>query len=313
MRGTGPVQAEIAAKNAVASLTFRTLGQGWASCVDVFVEVANVSQLNGRLLTPDGQSVRRPSPDFELYRAWAHLRRVMSGPDRGAWMTARLRVSSDGRYSMDFEWDERPVWPGSVDAEGVIHNGDDVDRSALLNDLRRYPREARMTPAWLADLQAAPRTSFRNDVWPDELRAMQGNADWLRLAEGIKRLLSDAILDDDLDLLEDDELADGLLQDVLYEVDTRRFLAMAAVVRSSAAVRCEADATDIDLSGNARQMLFGNPSTAAAVEATRDAIEALVAFERSVVTPANPDPGSRPLSLRTGPLGASDTARRQQR
>lgn len=243
------MEAEIRAKNAVASLTFHTLGQGWASCTDVFVEVANTSQLNGALLTSDGQFVRRPSPDFELYRAWAHLRKVMSGPDRGAWMTARMRVSSDGRYSMDFEWDERPVWPVSVDAEGTIHNEDDIERSALLDDLRRYPREARMTPGWLADLQAAPLPTFHDDVWPDELRAMQGNADWLVVAKGIKRLLSDAALDDDLDQFEDDELADGLLQDVLNEFDARRVLAMAAAVRSSASVQLEPDTTGIDLSG----------------------------------------------------------------
>ncbi len=137
---------------------------------------------------------------------------------------------------------------------------------------------------WLADLQAAPLPTFHDDVWPDELRAMQGNADWLVVAKGIKRLLSDAALDDDLDLFEDDELADGLLQDVLNEFDARRVLVMAAAVRSSAGVHLEPDTTGIDLSGIAGQVLFENTSTAAAVEVVRDAIEALVAFERSVLS-----------------------------
>lgn len=282
----GKLEAEIPAKNAVASLTLRTLGQGWASCTDVFVEVANTQQLNGILLTSDGESVRRPAPEFELYRAWGHLREVMSGPDRGAWMTGHLRVPSDGHYSMDFDWEERPVWPVAVDPEGTIHNRRDVERSALLDDLRRYPREARMTPVWMANLQAAPRPVFRDDVWPDELRAMQENEDWLVVAEGIKRLISDAILDDELDLVEDDELADGLLQDVLNGVDARRFLSMAAAVRSSVIDQRESDTSGIELSGNARQMLFGNQNVAAEVEVVRDALEALTAFERRVVVSA---------------------------
>lgn len=158
------MEAELAAQHEVAALTMRTLGAGWASCHDVFVEVANTQQLNGILSTFDGQSVQRPTPGIELYGAWSRLRGVMAGPDRGAWLTGHLKVSSDGHYSMGFEWDERPVWPSSVGAGGVVQRGRDIEGSALPSDLLRYPRTSEMTPPWLEELQSLPAPEFRDEV-----------------------------------------------------------------------------------------------------------------------------------------------------
>lgn len=278
----GLIEAELAAQNEVAALTMRTLGEGWANCHDVFVEVANAKQLNGVLSTFDGQSVQRPTPAIELYSGWSRLREVMAGVDRGAWLTGYLKVASDGRYSMDFEWDERPVWPSSVDVGGVIRRGRDVGRSALLTDLRRYPRTPQMTPRWLEELQSLPVPEFRDVVWPSAMQEMQANSDWMVIAEGIKRLLGEAILDDELDLLDDYEVADGLLQEVMNQVDVGRFRVMVSVTPSD---RSGEDQVwdGIDPSVNAGQALLEHPQISQQVEQLRDALEGLVGFERSVV------------------------------
>lgn len=279
------MEAELAAQNEVAALTMRTLGEGWATCHDVFVEVANTKQLNGILSTFDGQSVQRPAPAIELYAAWSRLRAVMSGPDRGAWLTGRLRVSSDGHYSMDYEWDARPVWPSSVGTDGAVQRGRDVERSALLEDLLRYPRRPEMTPDWLADLQSLPAPEFQDAVWPSDMREMQEDPDWRVIAKGIKQLIGSAVLDDDLDLLEDDEVADGLLQDVLNQVDAGRLRSMVSAISSDSPSDSDRVWTGIDLAANAGQALLDNPQVSPQIDRFRGAIEALVAFERSVVNP----------------------------
>ncbi|GAA3338439.1 hypothetical protein GCM10017714_09700 [Curtobacterium pusillum] len=276
------MEAELAAQNEVAALTMRTLGEGWASCHDVFVEVGNTKQLNGILSTFDGQSARRPAPAIELYGAWSRLREVMAGPDRGAWLTGHLKVSSDGRYSMDFEWDERPVWPSSVGTGGRVQRGRDVERSALLTDLLRYPRIPEMTPRWLEELQLLPAPEFQDAEWPSAMRKMQENSDWMIVADGVKRLLGDAILDDELDLLEDDEVADGLLQDVLNQVDAGRFRSMVSVVPIHAPDRDHVW-EGINPSVNAGQALLEHPQISPLVDEFRDGLEGLVRFERSAV------------------------------
>jgi hypothetical protein len=98
------IEAGLEAQKEVAALTMRTLGEGWMTSHDVFVEVAYTQELNGILSTFDGQSVQRPTPVIELYGAWPQLRGVMAGADRGAWLTGHLKVVSDGHYSMDLEW-----------------------------------------------------------------------------------------------------------------------------------------------------------------------------------------------------------------
>lgn len=278
----GSIEAELDAQNEVAALTMRTLGEGWVTCHDVFVEVANTQQLNGILSTFDGQSVQRPTPVTELYSAWSRLRGVMAGADRGAWLTGHLKVSSDGHYSMDFKWDERPVWPSTVGEGGLVQRGRDVERSALLADHLRYPRIPEMTPRWLEELQSLPTLEFGDAVWPSAMLKMQANSDWRVIADGVKRLLGDAILDDELDLLDDDEVADGLLQDVLNQVDAGRLRSIMSVIPSE-----ETSQNDvwngIDSSVNAGQALIEHSQISPQIDQLRDALEALVGFERSVV------------------------------
>lgn len=287
----GSIEAELAAQNEVAALTMRTLGEGWATCHDVFVEVANTQQLNGILSTFDGQSVQRPTPAIELYGAWSRLRGVMAGADRGAWLTGHLKVSSDGRYSMDFEWDERPVWPSSVGTGGAVQQGRDIERSALLADLLRYPRIPEMTPLWLEELQSLPGPEFRDAVWPSAMLKMQENSDWMVIAEGVKRLLREAILDDELDLLDDDEVADGLLQDVLNQVDVGRLRSIVSVIPSEGTTQDHVW-SGIDPSVNAGQALIEYPQLSPQIAQFRDALEGLVGFERSVVRLPGVDGGS---------------------
>lgn len=278
----GSIEDEFAAQSEVAALTVRTLGDGWVTCHDVFVEVANTKQLNGILSTVGGQSVQRSTPAIELYGAWSRLRGVMAGPDRGAWLTGHLKVLSDGQYSMDFEWDERPVWPSSVGTDGLVQRGRDVERSALLADLRRYPRIPGMTPRWLEELQSLPTPEFGDAVWPSAMLRMQENSDWWVIAEGVKRLLREAILDDELDLLDDDEVADGLLQDVLNQVDASRLRSIMSVIPSEGSSQNDVW-NGLDSSVNAGQALIEYPQLSPQIDQLRDTLEVLVEFERSVL------------------------------
>lgn len=77
------------------------------------------------------------------------LRAVMYNEDSGTWMSALLTVNANGGVDGDFNYDNEPAWSHELDPE------------LYAQEMRRFPRPERTTPAWLQDelREAAARAS----------------------------------------------------------------------------------------------------------------------------------------------------------
>ena len=87
-----------------------------------------------------------PVPD-EVDGPLALLRRETERPGAGAWLSAFVTVTTEGRYSFEFNYDQRPSWTNSRDPLSGGPGSAPSDES-LLADLARHPRRPEALPAW---------------------------------------------------------------------------------------------------------------------------------------------------------------------
>jgi hypothetical protein len=110
------------------------------------VEASSVTEVTGftaRATLPGGEVQSFYIEDDELedrvIDEVENLRRQMAtrSGDRGAWFTMTIDVSSDGKYSAQFDYESKPKF----DFE--------VSRESLLADLKEFPRSTEFYPEWL--------------------------------------------------------------------------------------------------------------------------------------------------------------------
>ena len=87
-----------------------------------------------------------PVPD-EVDGPLAVLRRETERPGEGAWLSVYVTVTAEGRYSFEYNYDQRPSWTNSRDPLSGGPGGAPSDES-LLADLARHPRRPEALPAW---------------------------------------------------------------------------------------------------------------------------------------------------------------------
>lgn len=66
------------------------------------------------------------------------LREVMAGPERGAWLTAKIIIPRTGKATFTYDWMSKPDW-------GPVGGIDDV---LYLDDLKKFPRTPENIPGW---------------------------------------------------------------------------------------------------------------------------------------------------------------------
>lgn len=193
-------EAEHAVENRIAQLTFDNYPPRWSDGAEVFVEVADVAAILGTVVAEDGTR-QSPPPTPDLYAAWRQLREVMATPEKGAWFSAHLLISSSGRYRFEFNWEERPAWPSSVGIDGSLTGSTEVPDSLLLADRVKFPREGEFEPDWLRDVVTASAAVVVAE--PDR------DATWARLIEDPNwQIVDEALAEEIHALVIDDELAD---------------------------------------------------------------------------------------------------------
>ncbi|GAA2791998.1 hypothetical protein [Saccharopolyspora taberi] len=127
----------------IGRVIVRALPPGWQEATVEYRAVGPHGELAAQLLAPNGTVVpiAAPSDAEELF---AQLRHGMYQPERGTWVSALYRLQRPGSYSVDFNGDHEPNWRTTPPA------------GAYAEELRRYPRAAANTPAWLGGTGAAP-------------------------------------------------------------------------------------------------------------------------------------------------------------
>ncbi|WP_020577829.1 immunity protein YezG family protein [Actinopolymorpha alba] len=73
-------------------------------------------------------------PD-DLYELFLDLRDATYEPGKGAWYTAEFVVDGDGRFSIDFDYDNRPAVVSATEDD-------------YFDDLEKYPRAPELIPDW---------------------------------------------------------------------------------------------------------------------------------------------------------------------
>lgn len=133
----------------------------WTSARLTWSEIGGRTWAHLEVDGPDGRLPARQvfsSVDAELRR----LRRLSATPEDGAWLTAVLTVSRDGRFGTTTEHDERPAW--TLPSDPAARTDDDLLDEDLLDDhfvddLERHPRPAARVPLWWPSPRPAEEAS----------------------------------------------------------------------------------------------------------------------------------------------------------
>jgi hypothetical protein len=86
----------------------------------------------------DGTTTSPGVQGFAFSKAMKELRKRTYQRDRGAWFTATVTLSAQGRLSMDLDYDGEPAWLTPVVA------------GTYAEEQEQYPRDADHQPAWYA-------------------------------------------------------------------------------------------------------------------------------------------------------------------
>jgi hypothetical protein len=123
---------EIGVIDTIARALVADLPAGWREVTAVYRATTSYAELDA---TVDGSQVD-PLPEG-LEDHFEQLRREMYQPTKGAWLTAKLSITSDGHFATDFDYDTEPDWSIAV------------DESIYPEDLSVFPRDEAHTPGWM--------------------------------------------------------------------------------------------------------------------------------------------------------------------
>jgi hypothetical protein len=113
---------------------------GWT---ELRYSLAMTAELSGDRLAvtfEDGRQtyVRPPEPPHNIFR---ELRAGMHQPGKGTWFSAEYVIIRPTRYSVDFDYDNEPVFSAGLNFKPVP--------MTYVNDLKWFPRDDEHIPDWL--------------------------------------------------------------------------------------------------------------------------------------------------------------------
>lgn len=160
---------------------------------------------------------RRLDADQLPMSSLLELRHLKSAPGTGAWFSVVVQVWEEGEaggagdagdYSFTYNYDRRIYYNSSAPEMDVPpeHSAPDPTNQEYLDDLRRYPRDARSLPAWyprmpttaamqvpvldVATTMTSPversALSAEAALFPVELSVLTASAAWVRVARAVK-------------------------------------------------------------------------------------------------------------------------------
>ncbi|SHX67308.1 Uncharacterised protein [Mycobacteroides abscessus subsp. abscessus] len=124
------------AQTAVVRALFESLPHGrWSSCKVEYLQAGSFAESRVVLTDTAGTSELVESP-IAMIMAFKKLRELMASQGRGAWLSATLTATTDGKCAFDYDHDARPNW--------TVQPSD----QSYIADLEKFPRPAELVPAW---------------------------------------------------------------------------------------------------------------------------------------------------------------------
>ncbi|CPR69803.1 immunity protein YezG family protein [Mycobacteroides abscessus] len=124
------------AQTAVMRSVFESLPSGgWARCVVEYRSTVSMAESLVTLTDDTGASEIVKSP-IATIMAFKKLRELMATQGRGAWLSATLTATPDGKCTFDYNYDARANW--------TVQPADET----YIADLKKYPRPADQIPDW---------------------------------------------------------------------------------------------------------------------------------------------------------------------
>lgn len=274
-----PLEDDYALQNRIAIMTFDRLEQPWSRAAAVYVELGVTAKLEYAVERAGALSTAG-LPTAAEFDAWAALREQMAEPARGAWFTARLLLDVSGRYRFEFDWDQEPAWPVTIDVDGHLLESRPVVGPDLRDDLRRHPRSEE--PTWLQERIAADIVEFEDGELDGELRGFTASTNW-GLVRTVTRETIDALAGggstDDLD---EEEVASSVLSEVLGATQGLHFVRL---MRDAAAAGLVSPVVvpDVDLDRPSYVLAAEDDAFRAMAVAAVPVLEKVAAFELSKV------------------------------
>lgn len=122
----------------IGRVIVQSLPPGWHEASVEYRAVGSHGELAAQLVAPNGTLVPLSAPT-DVAPMFDQLRHGMHQQDRGTWISALYRLQRPSSYSVDFNGDYEPSWRTPPSDE------------EFAEELRRFPRAAENTPAWLAE------------------------------------------------------------------------------------------------------------------------------------------------------------------
>jgi hypothetical protein len=83
-------------------------------------------------------SARGPKISARATMAMDAIREATADPQRGAWLTAEVRIPRTGTATFAYDWMKQPAW------EAI----DGLDEALYFDDLKAFPRTPENIPEW---------------------------------------------------------------------------------------------------------------------------------------------------------------------
>lgn len=124
------------AQTAVVRALFDALpGTGWDRCIVEYLSTVSMAESKVHLTYSNGETELVKSP-IAMIMAFKSLRETMATQGRGAWLSATLTATPDGKCAFDYNYDARPNW--------TVQPADET----YIADLETFPRPAELVPDW---------------------------------------------------------------------------------------------------------------------------------------------------------------------